>query len=89
MMKPLAFDSSCNFHDTSQGRDVISIQVCGGTGCNAQGSNMVYEAFSHELSENGLADRVLLSTTGCHGFCERGPIVSIKPSGILYLGVMP
>lgn len=72
-----------------QNGDMIRIQVCGGTGCNAQGGRMVYDALYREISEMGLSDRVLLSSTGCHGFCERGPIVSIQPGGIFYPQVTP
>ena len=37
-----------------------------------------------ELAARDLADRVDVLTTGCHGFCERGPVVIIKPQGIFY-----
>jgi len=63
-----------------------TILVCGGTGCLSNGSAEVAEAFRQELKERGIDMKVELAvkTTGCHGFCERGPIVSFVPSGILY-----
>jgi (2Fe-2S) ferredoxin len=83
------FDNFQSSLQAAKNGNAIYIKICGGTGCNAQGGRMVYEAFSRELSEMGLNDRVILSATGCHGFCERGPIVSIQPSGIFYPQVTP
>jgi NADH:ubiquinone oxidoreductase subunit F (NADH-binding)/(2Fe-2S) ferredoxin/NAD-dependent dihydropyrimidine dehydrogenase PreA subunit len=60
------------------------ITICAGTGCQAYGVSRVIEAFEEGLAEHGLADRVDILTTGCHGFCERGPVVVIKPQGIFY-----
>jgi NADH-quinone oxidoreductase subunit F len=37
-----------------------------------------------EIENRGLGDRVLLRITGCHGFCERGPLMVIHPQKILY-----
>jgi len=67
------------------------ILVCCGTGCLASGSKQVAEAFAHEVAERGLDAEVSLfvKTTGCHGFCERGPLVAFQPSGILYTKVKP
>ncbi len=63
-----------------------TILVCAGTGCLSNGSAEVAEAFQRELKDRGIDMKVELTvkTTGCHGFCERGPIVSFVPSGILY-----
>jgi len=38
-----------------------------------------------------VADRaeVTLTQTGCHGWCEQGPIVTIEPSGTFYAQVKP
>jgi len=41
------------------------------------------------LERNGLGDKVEIRRTGCHGFCERGTIVTIFPSGVTYLQVKP
>jgi len=60
------------------------ITICAGTGCQAYGVSRVIEAFREELAKHGLADKVDLLTTGCHGFCERGPVVVLKPEGIFY-----
>jgi len=64
----------------------IGISVCAGTGCRAQGSMELFEEFRRELDERGLTD-VEVRATGCHGFCERGPLVVIFPRKIFYHGV--
>ncbi|MCD6358486.1 MAG: NAD(P)H-dependent oxidoreductase subunit E, partial [Dehalococcoidia bacterium] len=62
----------------------IRIAVCGGTGCLALGSKSVAEAFERELKGRGLETKVDFKLTGCHGFCEKGPLVVISPRGIFY-----
>jgi len=64
-----------------------TITVCGGTGCRAYGSEALKQAFEHELRKRGLDDEIRLVFSGCHGFCERGPLVVIRPEGILYCRV--
>ena len=60
------------------------ITICHGTGCLANGSFKVYEAFKKTLDEAGVKARVMpgIKTTGCHGFCSRGPLVIIRPQGL-------
>jgi NADH-quinone oxidoreductase subunit F len=65
------------------------ITVCGGTGCRANGSERVLEVFRQELQTLGLATEVRLAASGCHGFCEQGPVVVIKPDGFFYRRVHP
>jgi len=61
-----------------------SIYTCAGTGCQASGSLEVLEALKLELKGQGLSDKVMLRGTGCHGFCERGPLVVIGPDNVFY-----
>ncbi|MEN6473813.1 MAG: NADH-ubiquinone oxidoreductase-F iron-sulfur binding region domain-containing protein [Syntrophaceae bacterium] len=65
--------------------------VCFGTGCQANGARPVAEAFSKVIAEQGLKldVNIGIKTTGCHGYCENGPLVALKPQGILYLKVKP
>ena len=63
------------------------VTICSGTGCHALGSDKVSEAFANEIAKSGLKDKVDVRRTGCHGFCERGPIVVIFPEEISYLGI--
>jgi len=58
--------------------------ICGGTGCIAYGSRAAEEAFREELRKKNLEQEIELLVTGCHGFCERGPIVIVRPQGIFY-----
>jgi len=60
------------------------ITVCSGTGCHAFGCEKVSAAFREEIKRLGLEDRVDVRTTGCHGFCERGPLVVVRPRDIFY-----
>jgi NADH:ubiquinone oxidoreductase subunit F (NADH-binding)/(2Fe-2S) ferredoxin/Pyruvate/2-oxoacid:ferredoxin oxidoreductase delta subunit len=68
----------------SRKRQNTCITVCGGTGCHAYGCLKVAQAFEDEIRNQGLQDSVDVKTTGCHGFCERGPIVVIQPDGVFY-----
>ncbi|MGD9394054.1 MAG: NADH-ubiquinone oxidoreductase-F iron-sulfur binding region domain-containing protein [Dehalococcoidia bacterium] len=60
------------------------ITVCGGTGCHSFGSEGVTEAFAQEIKRQKLGDKIDIKVTGCHGFCEKGPVVVIKPKNIFY-----
>ena len=64
--------------------DKPCITICCGTGCQAYGGVKVVDAFRHEIEEQGLREKVDILTTGCHGFCERGPLIVIRPENILY-----
>jgi len=65
------------------------ILVCCGTGCLASGSKAVAEAFAEQVESRKLDVEVgmYVKPTGCHGFCERGPLVLFQPSGVLYTKV--
>jgi NADH:ubiquinone oxidoreductase subunit F (NADH-binding)/(2Fe-2S) ferredoxin len=65
------------------------ITVCNGTGCRACGGVEVREALIAALDAQGLSDRVDVMPTGCQGYCQRGPLVTIEPSGVFYHGVKP
>jgi NADH:ubiquinone oxidoreductase subunit F (NADH-binding)/(2Fe-2S) ferredoxin/NAD-dependent dihydropyrimidine dehydrogenase PreA subunit len=65
------------------------VRICAGSACHASGRPAVTASFREELASRGLADSVRLVETGCHGFCEQGPIVVLWPSGILYPRVRP
>jgi NADH:ubiquinone oxidoreductase subunit F (NADH-binding)/(2Fe-2S) ferredoxin len=65
------------------------IRICAGTACHASGRPAVREAFKEELAARGLADEWKVVETGCHGFCEQGPIVLVMPEGLFYPHVKP
>jgi NADH:ubiquinone oxidoreductase subunit F (NADH-binding)/(2Fe-2S) ferredoxin/NAD-dependent dihydropyrimidine dehydrogenase PreA subunit len=65
------------------------VTVCGGTGCHASGCHAVVDAFRKVIQEKGTGNGVGLRVTGCHGFCERGPLVVIHPKKVMYQRVKP
>jgi len=66
--------------------DKVCISVCCGTGCLALGAAGVVEAFKEELKNRGLEEEIEIKATGCHGFCEKGPVIVIRPEKIFYHG---
>jgi NADH-quinone oxidoreductase subunit F len=60
------------------------ISICNGTGCHSHGCKNVTAAFQEEIKKQKLEAKVDVKITGCHGFCERGPLVVVKPQGIFY-----
>jgi len=77
------------------------ILICAGTGCLAGGSEKIYQelcALAEGISGvqiefgEGVACGDLhtdVRKSGCHGFCEMGPLVRIEPMGLLYTRVSP
>ena len=74
------------------------VLVCAGTGCIAGGSLKIYDYLKSECEKRGLKTRVALrreggddaihfKKSGCHGFCEMGPLLQIEPEGFLYTHV--
>ena len=64
------------------------IRVCIGTGCQAKGSLDVLKMFEQAVAESDQANiQIETKFTGCHGFCELGPIVIIDPGEIIYFRV--
>lgn len=76
------------------------IIICAGTGCVANGALKVFDEFRKQLSENNLnhlielklkennkKDVILLSGSGCQGFCQMGPLVTVEPDDIMYVRV--
>ena len=62
------------------------IVLCTGTGCRGAGALEVYEAFKQSL---GTTSDIEFKPTCCHGFCERGPITVVEPTGTFYQRVSP
>jgi NADH-quinone oxidoreductase subunit F len=80
------------------------IVVCAGTGCIANGSLKVFESLKNSIALRGLDITVSLKSedqnnlkehdvymigSGCQGFCQVGPLVTIEPAGIMYGHVKP
>ncbi|MBL7102085.1 MAG: NADH-quinone oxidoreductase subunit NuoF [Desulfobacteraceae bacterium] len=60
------------------------ISLCAGSGCGAYGTAKVHEALLVELAKQKMENEVGVKLTGCHGFCEKGPIMVIHPDGVFY-----
>ena len=71
------------------GTEHLQILICGGTGCKASDSHIIAERLQQALERNNIADKVDIITTGCFGFCEKGPIVKIIPDNTFYTQVVP
>ncbi len=69
--------------------DKPCITICSGSGCRAGGSVRLAEVFKEELEKRGLQTKIDVKETGCHGFCEKGPLVVIYPQEISYVQVKP
>jgi len=66
------------------------IIICAGTGCVAGGSLKVHEEFENQIRKRGKNIKVeKLVESGCQGFCQMGPLVTLQPQGILYTHVKP
>ena len=68
----------------NQKRERKLISLCAGSGCGAYGTAKVHQALVDELKKQKLDKKVDVKLTGCHGFCEKGPIMVIHPEGIFY-----
>ena len=90
----VAFNDA-NTPASGQKRRVV---VCAGTGCVASGAYEVFKALSEQVSAAGLdvitefrpetRERELaLTKSGCQGFCQMGPLVTVLPENILYTKV--
>jgi len=78
-----------------------SVMICAGTGCIASGAMKVYDALKAECEARGLnvlvglqhhdeeEKNIHVKMSGCQGFCEIGPLVSIEPAGVMYIRVKP
>ncbi len=65
------------------------IRICAGTACHASGRVALRKAVEKTLAERDLTDKVAVVETGCHGFCEEGPIVVVRPQGLFYPRLKP
>ena len=72
-----------------KGTEHIQVLTCGGTGCKASDSAKIAENMQACLKEFGVEDKVEIITTGCFGFCEKGPIIKILPDNTFYTKVKP
>ena len=69
--------------------DHIVISLCSGTACKASADTDLYKEFKKEIKKYGdnSGKKIIIRRSGCHGYCEKGPIVIIYPREICYLSV--
>lgn len=84
LKSPKELESLRNKLGNNTGTGKVKVSVCNGTACKPYGSNPVAETFKSEIEKRGISDKVDFRITGCHGFCERGPIAIIEPGNIFY-----
>lgn len=73
-------------------KETCRILICGGTGCLAGGSDKIYARLKEMTAHMDNVSvkigeeiaHVGLKMSGCHGFCEMGPLVRIEPYNYLY-----
>ncbi len=67
----------------------VTITVCTGTACTAKGSGEVIDALRREVEKylDRKVPHIQAKCTGCHGFCEQGPIVVVMPYNVFYTNV--
>jgi NADH-quinone oxidoreductase subunit F len=86
-----------NYKNSFQ-KEKKKILVCAGTGCVAGGSLEIYDELIKIMKEKGIDCEVAfekephdetigIKKSGCHGFCEMGPLVKVEPFGYLYIKV--
>ena len=71
----------------AQGEGRTTLSLCAGTGCLAYGAKKVHLALLSEMEKSGVPGDVVLKKTGCHGFCEKGPLLVIYPRETCYINV--
>ena len=88
-----AFRQHAQRLQTSPDANKKRVLICCGTGCMAGGAKDVAAAFETQLAAIDETKRaelnLVMKRTGCHGFCEKGPLVVLMPQGTFYKGVKP
>ena len=75
--------------EVTKSGSATTIRVCTGSGCAMNGSLQVADSFEAAISTSGAKESVRVVRTGCHGLCERGPVVVVGAESIFYPGVTP
>ncbi|MFH1079800.1 MAG: NADH-ubiquinone oxidoreductase-F iron-sulfur binding region domain-containing protein [Pseudomonadota bacterium] len=81
------FDQLASFRNQLEAKRETShctVIICGGTGCQATKCLAVIDAMEKEITRQGLDKEVSLRKTGCHGFCEQGPLMVVEPGNLFY-----
>jgi NADH-quinone oxidoreductase subunit F len=100
--KNINLEAITSAYEAAEKKLARRVIICAGTGCMAGGSLKVYQAFVDQIAAAGLPvvtelksedehtqDGLYVSKSGCQGFCQMGPLVTIEPDNILYTRVQP
>jgi NADH-quinone oxidoreductase subunit F len=89
----LSIEERKKIYEKNSKNIVKRVIICAGTGCLANGSLAVHDKFVEEIEKSGQKAIVrleteekgyLVSKSGCQGFCQKGPLVTIFPEKIMY-----
>lgn len=91
-----ALDDIRKTYENALHLQTVKILVCSGTGCMAGGALEIYTELQRLMEQEKLPYSVILEEepheasvglkkSGCHGFCEMGPMIKIEPWGYLYI----
>ncbi len=72
--------------NNSQEKIQRTLLICQGTGCTSSNSEQIRIELEREVQRLRLND-VRIDFTGCHGFCQQGPILVVEPENIFYTHV--
>jgi NADP-reducing hydrogenase subunit HndC len=73
----------------AKSKDKKVVSITNGTDGRTHNSQRVLRAFTDEIEKQGLAGKITVKGTGCHGFCEKEPCVIILPQEICYVSLKP
>ncbi len=73
-------------NDKSIPEGQYTVLICQGTGCTSSRSEQIRLEIEDEVKKAGM-NNVKVDFTGCHGFCQQGPIVVVEPEGTFYTHV--
>jgi len=100
-MQTLDLKQTRNNYENAARSITRRIIICAGTGCMANGAMKVHDRFVDAIAKAGLPvttelkaehtrpAKTLVSSSGCQGFCQMGPLVTLMPDNILYTKVTP
>jgi NADH-quinone oxidoreductase subunit F len=98
-MNPIDLKQTRESYEAATRTVTRRVIICAGTGCMANGAMKVYDRFVETIAKAGLPvttelkaedtrpDKILVSSSGCQGFCQMGPLVTLMPDNILYTRV--
>ncbi len=67
--------------------DKIFLHVCQGTGCISGGADRLFNQLIELTDNSDFNHKIFVKRTGCHGFCQQGPLIVVEPHGFFYTKV--